>query len=802
MENNIDLNQEISFETFKKQVLEDYRLIVTSREASLLGRREVLNGKAKFGIFGDGKELPQIALSKVFQKGDYRSGYYRDQTFMMSIKELTVKQLFSGLYANTDINEEPMSAGRQMGAHFNTPFLNKDGTWKNLIDLKNSSSDVSCTGSQMPRLLGLAQASKLYRKLKVKNSRKFSNNGNEIAWGTIGNASTSEGVFFEVLNAAGVHQVPMVISIWDDSYGISVENKDQTIKENISKALAGFQKTQSSNGFEILTVNGWDYANLITTYQKASDIARVHHTPVIVHVTELTQPLGHSTSGSHERYKSNERLKWEKENDCNLKMREWIIDNGISNDNDLIIIENECKEFVKESKKQAWNTYLNPILEIRDDYLNILNKLCDKYKSYSLETYRDQLIRLKEPNKKDILSNARRITRILINENCNYVDDLKTWIISYTKQQNKVYGSKLYNEYDSNHLGVQEIKPIYDQNSKKVDGRIILRNNFDNLLDKYDNLVIFGEDSGKIGDVNQGLEGLQEKYGKERVSDRGIREASIIGEGIGLALRGFRPIAEIQYIDYLLYAIQILSDDLATLHYRTFGRQIAPLIIRTRGHRLEGIWHSGSPMGALLSTLRGINVLVPRNMVQAAGMYNTLLKCEEPAVLVESLNGYRLKESEPENLSNYTVLLGQSEIIKEGQDITIVSYGSTLRLVEKASEELEKLNISCEVIDVQTLIPFDLNDLIIKSLKKTNKLLIVDEDLPGGASSYILQNILQEKSGFEQLDSSPITLTSKNHRPAYGSDGDYFSKPSIDDIIEKAYGIMNEYDPKNYQDLI
>ena len=802
MENNIDLNQEISFKTFKKQVLEDYRLIVTSREASLLGRREVLSGKAKFGIFGDGKELPQIALSKVFKKGDYRSGYYRDQTFMMAINELTVKQLFSGLYANTDIDEEPMSAGRQMGAHFNTPFLNKDGSWKNLVDFKNSSSDISCTGSQMPRLLGLAQASKLYRSLKIKNSSNFSNNGNEIAWGTIGNASTSEGVFFEVLNAAGVHQVPMVISIWDDSYGISVENKDQTIKENISEALSGFKKSNDSNGFEILRVKGWDYPNLINTYQKANDIARVHHIPVIVHVTELTQPIGHSSSGSHERYKSKKRLEWENENDCNLKMREWIIENGISNNENLIILENDCKEFVKESKKQAWNSYLNPILKTRDSYLNILNNLCSKYGSYSLSKFRDELSRIKEPNKKDILSNARKITRILINENCEYIDDLKNWIISYTKKQYNIYGSKLYNEYDTNHLSVNKTEPLYNQNSKKVDGRIILRNNFDKLLEKYDNLLIFGEDSGKIGDVNQGLEGLQEKYGKERVSDRGIREASIIGEGIGLALRGFRPIAEIQYLDYLLYAIQILSDDLATLHYRTYGRQIAPLIIRTRGHRLEGIWHSGSPMSAILSTLRGINVLVPRNMVQAAGMYNTLLKCEEPAILIESLNGYRLKENEPENLSDFTVLLGQSEMIKEGRDITIISYGSTLRLAEKACEELEKLNIFCDLIDVQTLIPFDLNDITIKSLKKTNKLLIVDEDLPGGASSYILQKILQEKGGFEYLDSSPITLTAKNHRPAYGTDGDYFSKPSIDDIVEKANKIMNEYDPNKYSNLI
>ena len=802
MENNTDLNKEISFETFKKQVLEDYRIIVTSREASLLGRREVLSGKAKFGIFGDGKELPQIALAKVFQNGDFRSGYYRDQTFMMAIDELNVKQLFSGLYANTDINEEPMSAGRQMGAHFNTPLLNTDGSWKKLINLKNSSSDVSCTGSQMPRLLGLAQASKLYRNLDFKNSDNFSINGNEIAWGTIGNASTSEGVFFEVLNAAGVHQVPMVISIWDDSYGISVENKDQTIKEDISEALSGFKRTSSKKGFEILTVNGWDYPNLINTYQKASDIARVEHVPVIVHVKELTQPLGHSSSGSHERYKTKERLEWEKINDCNVKMRQWIIDNSISNDDELNIIESKCKDYVRISKKDAWETYINPILKIRDEYIQILDDLFKRYNDHNLDISISELLRIKEPNKKDILSNARKVLRVLLNENSFELDSLKNWINRFSSKQSKTYSSKLYNESDTNYKSVKKVDPIYDFNNKKVDGRIIIRNNFDSLLSKYDNLIIFGEDSGKIGDVNQGLEGLQDIYGVDRVSDRGIREASIIGEGIGLALRGFRPIAEIQYLDYLLYALQILSDDLATLHYRTFGRQIAPLIIRTRGHRLEGIWHSGSPMGALLSTLRGINILVPRNMVQASGMYNSLLQCQEPAVIIESLNGYRLKENQPNNLSEFTVLIGESEKIKNGDQITIVSYGSTLRLVEKASDELDNLGVSCEIIDIQSLIPFDNSNLIIESLKKTNKLLIIDEDLPGGASSYILQKVIQERDGFQYLDSAPLTLTSKAHRPAYGTDGDYFSKPSIDDIVETAYAIMNEYDPINYPSII
>ena len=606
----------------------------------------------------------------------------------------------------------------------------------------------------------------------------------------------------QVLNAAGVHQVPMVISIWDDNYGISVENKDQTIKEDISEALSGFKRTSLKKGFEILTVNGWSYPDLINTYQKASDIARVEHVPVIVHVKELTQPIGHSSSGSHERYKSKERLEWEKINDCNVKMRQWIIDNGISNEEELISIESKCKDNVRIFKKEAWETYITPILKTREDYIKLLDTLSRKHTDYNLNLFKSELSKIKEPNKKDILSNSRKVIRILINENSNEIDSLKNWIISFSNKQKKIYNSKLYNEYDTNYKSVKKIEPIYNSESKKVDGRIIIRNNFDSLLSKHDNLIIFGEDSGKIGDVNQGLEGLQDIHGDERVSDRGIREASIIGEGIGLALRGFRPIAEIQYLDYLLYALQILSDDLATLHYRTFGRQIAPLIIRTRGHRLEGIWHSGSPMGALLSTLRGINILVPRNMVQASGMYNSLLKCQEPAVIIESLNGYRLKEKQPDNLSEFTILIGESEKIKHGDQITIVSYGSTLRLVEKAAIELEDLGVSCEIIDVQCLIPFDNSNLIIESLKKTNKLLIVDEDLPGGASSYILQKVIQERDGFQYLDSSPLTLTSKAHRPAYGTDGDYFSKPSIDDIIETVYSIMNEYDPNNYPELI
>ncbi|MDG1052092.1 MAG: transketolase C-terminal domain-containing protein, partial [Flavobacteriaceae bacterium] len=586
-----------------------------------------------------------------------------------------------------------------------------------------------------------------------------------------------------------------------DDYGISVESKDQTIKQSISEALAGFQRTKDKKGFEILKVNGWDYPSLINTYQKANDISRQNHIPVLVHVKELTQPIGHSTSGSHERYKSKKRLAWEKRNDCNLRMRDWILDNGIATQSELELIESDSKVFVKKAKEEAWDSYSNPIKNSRLDVIPLLNDLKNDFNNFGLVSIVEELERIKEPHNKDILSTGRKVLRLLAGQNSSKIEALKKWVVDFSFLNQSKYSSKLYNESFSKASNIKEIKPTYDD-SKKVDGRIILRNNFDKLLGQHENLLIFGEDSGKIGDVNQGLEGLQDKYGVERVGDRGIREASIVGEGIGLALRGFRPIAEIQYLDYLLYAIQILSDDLATLHYRTIGRQIAPLIIRTRGHRLEGIWHSGSPMGVLLSSLRGINILVPRNMVQASGMYNTLLQCEEPAVLIESLNGYRLKESEPTNLSEFTVLLGKAEVLKKGFDITVVSYGSTLRLVEKAAIELKNLNIDIEIIDLQTLIPFDKEEIVKESLKKTSKLLIVDEDLPGGASSYILQKILEEQNCFSLLDSKPVTLTSKAHRPAYGSDGDYFSKPSIDDIIEKANEIMNEYDPNNYPEII
>ena len=803
MSNNPSVDKDISYSSFKKEVLNDYKIAVTSRETSYLGRREVLTGKAKFGIFGDGKELPQIAMAKAFQNGDFRSGYYRDQTFMMAIEELTPQKLFAGLYAHTDIEAEPMSAGRQMGGHFNTISMNEDGSWRNLTQQKNSSSDVSCTAAQMPRLLGLAYASKLYRNVDKFKDNHFSIDGNEVAWGTIGNASTSEGLFFETLNAAGVLQVPMVISVWDDGYGISVENKHQTIKESISDALSGFARDESSKGFEILTVNGWDYPNLVNTYQYAGEFARKNHIPVLIHVKELTQPLGHSTSGSHERYKSNERLEWEKEFDCNSMMRKWIIENGIANEEELLALENEIRKDIKLAKQNAWKLSQKPIIDERISAIEAVKSVVKTSNNQSEIVERvNTLLTIKEPSRMDILVSMRKVLRLMVADRSQNTQVIQDWISSYLEEIQPKFSSLLYNEFKTNTANIPSIKPEYNASSSMVDGRVLLRDNFDALLDKHAKLLIFGEDTGKIGDVNQGLENLQAKHGEERVSDRGIREASIIGEGIGMALRGLRPIAEIQYLDYMLYALQILSDDLASLHYRTYGKQLAPLIIRTRGHRLEGIWHSGSPMGGLISLLRGIHILVPRNMTQAAGFYNILLKSQEPAMVIESLNGYRLKEKMPSNLGEFTVPLGLVELLSEGNDITIVSYGSTLRLVEEAAKELKLLNIQAEVIDIQSLLPFDLNHDIVKSVQKTNRLLIVDEDVPGGASAFILSEVLEKQGGYQYLDSAPKTLTAKEHRPAYGSDGDYFSKPSVDDIIESAYAILHESDPKAYPKLL
>ena len=792
----------LTFEDFKIEVLNDYKIAVTSRECSLLGRKEVLTGKAKFGIFGDGKEVPQLAMAKYFKNGDFRSGYYRDQTFMMAIGKLTIKEFFAGLYGHTDLDYEPMSAGRQMGGHFVTHSLHADGSWKNLTEQKNSSSDISPTAAQMPRLLGLAYASKIYRQVPgITNATHFSNEGNEIAWGTIGNASTSEGVFFETINAAGVLQVPMVMSVWDDEYGISVHAKHQTTKESISEILKGYQRENGSNGFEILQVKGWDYADLIATYEKAAEVARKEHVPVLVHVSQLTQPQGHSSSGSHERYKSAERLAWEKDFDCIRQMRLWMIAINIASPEELDEIDADAKTAVLEGKKEAWKEFINPIINEQKELLSLLERVAETSQNKTkILQYVSVLKNIKDPLKKEILGTARKVLRLVINESSQA--ELSQWIQNYTAVTQQKFSSHLHSESNSNVYSVQPVAPKYTENSiADTDGRMVIRDNFDALFTKYPEALVFGEDAGNIGDVNQGLEGMQEKYGELRVTDAGIREATIIGQGIGLALRGLRPIAEIQYLDYLLYAIQILSDDLATLQYRTFGRQKAPLIIRTRGHRLEGIWHSGSPMGMIINAIRGIHVLVPRNMTQAAGFYNTLLEADEPALVIECLNGYRLKEKAPLNYGEFKTPIGVVETLREGKDITLVSYGSTLRLVEQAANELAEIGIDCEVIDIQSLLPFDIHKDIVKSIAKTNRLLVIDEDVPGGASAYILQQIVEVQDGYSYLDSKPQTLTSKAHRPAYGTDGDYFSKPSVDDIYEKIYAMMSEARPNQYPDL-
>ena len=787
----------ISFDQFKEEILNDYRVAFTSRECSIIGRREVLTGKASFGIFGDGKELPQIAMAKFFKKGDFRSGYYRDQTFMFSLDEVTPQQFFAGLYAHTDLKHDPMSAGRQMGSSFSTHSLDENYDWKDLTKQFNSSADLSPTASQMPRLLGLAQASKIYKKLKVTGSEKFTDNGNEIAWGTIGDASTSEGHFFESINAAGVMQIPMIVSVWDDNYGISVPSEYQTTKGDISEVLKGFKKEKNSNGFEIFKVKGWDYVELMKTYEKAEQICRTEHVPVIVHVNELTQPLGHSTSGSHERYKSEERLKWEKDYDCIKKMRQWILDNNIISSKDLDKIEDDAKKFVLESKLSAKRESLkettNNINKLNNLFVNDI-----KSNNSGIQKILNDLNSIKEPNKRDLFTSTNAILRELMLEKNPKVNILRDWLSKLRVKTQYDYSSHLYSESAYNPSKIPLIKAKYDNNADYVDGRIILRENFKKILEKNDNVIIFGEDAGKIGGVNQGLEGLQEIFGETRVFDTGIREATIIGQGIGLALRGLRPIAEIQYLDYLLYSIQLLSDDLATLHYRTRGKQNAPLIVRTRGHRLEGIWHAGSPMGGMINLLRGIFLLVPRNMTIAAGFYNALLKGDQPAIVVECLNGYRTKEQMPTNIGDYTVQIGKVDKIKSGEDITVISYGSTLKIVEKASEELQKFNISCEIIDCQSLIPFDIEKEITESIKKTNRVLIIDEDFSGGASAYILDNLINNQNIYDYLDSKPHTMSAKDHRTAYGTDGDYFSKPSVDDVFERIYSIMNELNPGKF----
>jgi len=797
-----DLKNSLSFDDFKVEVLNDYKIAVMSRECSLLGRREVLTGKAKFGIFGDGKEIPQLAMAKAFLKGDWRSGYYRDQTFMMAIGELTAEQFFAGLYANTNLDLEPMSAGRQMGGHFVTHSLDDNGNWKDLTKQYNSSADISPTAGQMPRLLGLAQASKIFRNVEGLNTNNFSVNGNEVAWGTIGNASTSEGLFFETINAAGVLQVPMVISIWDDEYGISVHAKDHTTKENISEILKGFQRDHESKGFEILRVKGWDYPNLMETYQEAASIAREEHVPVLIHVLELTQPQGHSTSGSHERYKDSERLAWEAKQDCNVKIREWIIESGISTNEALTEIERNIKREVRVAKKNAWTKFLKPIQKEQQELISILKKLASSSANGAfISKFKEGLEALDEPTRKDILSFARKTLRYVTGESTQEKKELSDWINKIFENSQPRFSSHLYSETNRSNILIKEVKANYDENAPQVDGRIILRDNFEALFSNYPEALVFGEDTGNIGDVNQGLEGLQEKFGKLRVADTGIREATILGQGIGMALRGLRPIAEIQYLDYILYALQIISDDLATTHYRTKGKQKAPLIIRTRGHRLEGIWHSGSQLGGVLNLIRGVNILVPRNMTKAAGFYNTLMQGDDPALVVECLNGYRLKEKMPANLADIKTPIGVVETVKKGTDITLVSYGSTLRIVEQTAKELLIVGIDAEIIDVQSLLPFDLNHDIVKSIAKTNRVMIIDEDVPGGASAYILNEILNTQNAYKYLDSQPKTITAKAHRPAYGNDGDYFSKPSSDDIFEAVYGVMHELSPNDFPKL-
>lgn len=790
----------LSFEEFRRIVLDDFRLANESRQTSLLGRKEVLTGKAKFGIFGDGKELAQIALSKVFRNGDFRSGYYRDQTLMMAIGQLTLQQYFAGLYGHTDAEQEPMSAGRQMGGHFGTRSLNADGSFRPLIQQKNSSADISPTAGQMPRLLGLAYASYFYRVNKDLQQGKFldfSDKGNEIAFGTIGDASTSEGLFWETINAAGVLQVPMLMSVWDDGHGISVPKKYQTTKESISEILKGFQREKGGKGYEIFKTKGWDYAHLCETYEKAAKVCREEHVPVLVHVEEVTQPQGHSTSGSHERYKSKERLQWETDFDCVKKLREWIIQNALADEATLDKIEEDAKTAVREAKTAAWNAYLAPIKQEVAEVTALFDELASGDKGAFITPMSSELKGLKEPIRRDIHTAVKKVLRLTKDEASAARNKLADWLRLNNIENADRYSANLYSQ-SAQQVGNISTTPVSYADDKQVDGREILRDNFEAILTKYPEVMIFGEDSGKIGGVNQGLEGLQAKFGEHRVFDTGIREATIMGQAIGLAMRGLRPIAEIQYLDYLLYALQIMSDDLATVQWRTKGSQKAPVIIRTRGHRLEGVWHSGSPMGMIVHACRGIHVCVPRNMTQASGFYNTLLEADEPALVIEPLNGYRLKEKQPANFGEYKLPLGIPETLAEGSDVTLVTYGSNVRIAQEAVKALQEHGISVELIDVQTLLPFDINHQIVESVKKTNRLVVFDEDVPGGASAYILQKIVEEQGAYQYLDSAPTTIAAREHRPAYGSDGDYFSKPSADDVFDVIYNLMLEVNPQKF----
>lgn len=785
------------------EVLHDYRLGWESREASLMGRKEVFMGKAKFGIFGDGKEVAQIAMAKVFKKGDWRSGYYRDQTFMMAIGELTIEKYFAQLYAHTDVKADPASAGRLMNGHFATRMLDDQGQMKNLMESKNSSADISPTAGQMPRLVGLAYASKLFRQNKALHSyTHLSDKGNEIAFGTIGNASTSEGMFFEAINAAGVLQIPMLTSVWDDDYGISVPQEYHTTKSSISKALAGLQQKKGEPGFEIFTVKGWDYPALISTYQKAAAVCREKHVPVLLHVQEVTQPQGHSTSGSHERYKPAERLEWEREHDCLVKMREWILEEGYASEEELEDIEKQAKVTAREAKEEAWKAFRKDLKEAEEETALIIEEaVAQSANSGVLKEIKQQLESVVNPIRMDSVRAMRKALRIIRREDIPARQKMIDWIKKEELLNENRFSSHLYSESDESALKVEIVDATYSSNSKLVDGREVLQACFDAAFARDPRVLAFGEDVGKIGDVNQAFAGLQDKYGELRITDTGIREVTIIGQGIGTALRGLRPIAEIQYLDYLIYSLATLSDDLATLQYRTKGGQKAPLIIRTRGHRLEGVWHSGSPLGMIIHSLRGIYVLVPRNMTQAAGLYNTMLQSDDPALMIECLNGYRLKERIPDNIAEFTVPLGKPEIIRQGDDVTIVTYGSMCRVVMEAAQQLENEGITCEVIDVQTLLPFDIHHKIVESVKKTNRVIFADEDVPGGTSAYMMQHVLETQGGYQYLDSQPRTLSARAHRPAYASDGDYFSKPNTESVFDLVYDLMSETDPRRFPDI-
>ena len=792
---------ELSFDDFKKIVIDDYRIGYESRQASLIGRREVLTGKAKFGIFGDGKEVAQLAMAKAFRAGDWRAGYYRDQTFMFATGMSNMKEFFAQLYANPDIEKDPASGGRQMNCHYATRFVNTDCSWVNQAETMNSSSDISTTAGQIPRLLGLAYASKLYRQNKeLDYLKQFSVNGNEVAFGSVGNGATSEGSFFETFNAGGVLQVPMAISIWDDAYAISVPANLQTTKEDISEILKGFQRENGSNGYEIFKVRGWDYIALCETYERAINICREEHVPVLIHVTEMTQPQGHSTSGSHERYKSRERLTWEDEHDCLQKMREWMITSAISTEIELEELEAEAKRYVRECQREAANELAVVIKSEIEEAAALIDAFAETVpdKKEAISALSAGLRSSIDAGRREIFSAIRKTLRLTTTENNVERQLLTEWLKVEKAKNTERYNSKLFTGTPESPLYVPIVPAIYSDDAKLLDGREVLNAAFDANFARDKSIVAFGEDLGAIGDVNQGFAGLQAKYGEIRITDTGIRETSIIGQGMGLAMRGLRPIAEIQYLDYLIYAITIISDDIASLSYRTMGGQKAPLIIRTRGHRLEGIWHSGSPMSVILGSMRGFHICVPRNMTQAAGMYNTLLRGDEPALVIECLNGYRLKEKLPANVGEFTVPLGKAEVLREGSDITVVSYGSTLRIVQEASEELAAMGINIEIIDPQTLYPFDTEGICGISLKKTSKLLVVDEDLPGAGSAYILQKIMEGQNGYYALDAQPKTLTAKEHRPPYGSDGDYFSKPSVDDVVETVYAMMHEASPSKY----